>query len=110
MLDIYGYRKYGHNEVDEPSFTQPIMYNNIRNVHQAIPLKYTSQLAKEGLVDASFYDQTREKIFKHYEEEYRLSLQIKQISMEDFLHPHTQGSPRSLTQQWKHMKPSQFGK
>jgi 2-oxoglutarate dehydrogenase complex dehydrogenase (E1) component-like enzyme len=63
MLDIYGYRKYGHNEVDEPSFTQPIMYNNIRNVHQAIPLKYTSQLAKEGLVDASFYDQTREKIF-----------------------------------------------
>ena len=56
VLDIYGYRKYGHNEVDEPSFTHPLIYKNIREIHQAIPIKYATQLAKEGLVSEKFYD------------------------------------------------------
>lgn len=31
FLDVVGYRKYGHNELDEPAFTQPLMYKNIRS-------------------------------------------------------------------------------
>ena len=32
MIDIIGYRKYGHNELDEPAFTQPVMYKVIRSI------------------------------------------------------------------------------
>jgi 2-oxoglutarate dehydrogenase complex dehydrogenase (E1) component-like enzyme len=32
ILDMIGFRKYGHNEVDEPAFTQPRMYEVIRNM------------------------------------------------------------------------------
>ena len=43
------YRKYGHNEIDEPMFTQPLMYKVIkqhRNAHQ----QYADKLVKEGAI------------------------------------------------------------
>lgn len=43
------YRRNGHNEVDEPMFTQPLMYRKIRNTKPALD-KYAEKLIEEGVV------------------------------------------------------------
>lgn len=49
VIDLIGYRRYGHNEADEPSATQPVMYNNIRQ-HQSLRVLYTQKLIDEKIL------------------------------------------------------------
>ncbi|GGG16291.1 2-oxoglutarate dehydrogenase subunit E1 [Caldovatus sediminis] len=51
VLDIVCYRRHGHNESDEPAFTQPIMYARIREMPTTRTL-YAERLAREGVVPA----------------------------------------------------------
>jgi 2-oxoglutarate dehydrogenase E1 component len=48
VIDMFCYRRYGHNESDEPSFTQPIMYRAIAG-HKSTREVYASRLIEEGL-------------------------------------------------------------
>ena len=49
VIDMFCYRRFGHNEGDEPSFTQPLMYKKIRS-HPTTLTIYTGKLVNEGLV------------------------------------------------------------
>jgi 2-oxoglutarate decarboxylase len=49
LIDLIGYRRYGHNEADEPSYTQPEMYTAIKD-HPRVSKIYAKQLTAEGVV------------------------------------------------------------
>jgi 2-oxoglutarate dehydrogenase E1 component len=49
FIDMYCYRKHGHNETDEPSFTQPTLYKKIA-AHEQVSAIYTKQLVAEGSI------------------------------------------------------------
>ena len=51
VVDMFCYRRFGHNEADEPSFTQPLMYAAIRK-HPSVVRIYSERLIAEGLVTA----------------------------------------------------------
>ena len=52
FVDLLGYRKYGHNEGDEPKFTQPKLYKAIA-AHSSPYQIYLNQLINEGVIDAA---------------------------------------------------------
>ncbi|MBT6442862.1 MAG: 2-oxoglutarate dehydrogenase E1 component [Alphaproteobacteria bacterium] len=56
VVDIFCYRRHGHNETDEPAFTQPIMYRAIRDL-ATTRQQYTEQLINEGVLSATEADQ-----------------------------------------------------
>lgn len=55
VIDLYCYRKYGHNENDEPAFTQPIMYDRIRTKPSPVEV-YARRLIDERVLTADDVD------------------------------------------------------
>ncbi|HVU10463.1 MAG TPA: 2-oxoglutarate dehydrogenase E1 component [Phototrophicaceae bacterium] len=49
VIDLIGYRRYGHNEGDEPNFTQPLMYQNI-DQHPTVRKLWADELVKRGAI------------------------------------------------------------
>ena len=68
FLDLLGYRKYGHNEGDEPRFTQPKLYKAIAK-HSNPRDIYAARLLAEGVIDKDYVQQL--------EEEYKASLEVE---------------------------------
>ncbi len=57
VIDMWCYRRFGHNESDEPSFTQPLMYAQIGK-HLAVSEIYAQRLIREGVIDEAFFKAT----------------------------------------------------
>ncbi len=55
VIDMFCYRRHGHNEADEPSFTQPLMYARIRE-HPRVAQIYATRLIGEGLLTQADVD------------------------------------------------------
>jgi 2-oxoglutarate dehydrogenase E1 component len=68
VIDIFGYRKYGHNEMDEPSFTQPLMYRRIQG-KKPIATTYAERLVRHGALTEAEVQATRDRMRARFEKE-----------------------------------------
>ncbi len=67
FIDLLGYRKYGHNEGDEPRFTQPQLYKIISK-HKNPRDLYMEQLLADGLIDANYVKELEQQYKSMLEE------------------------------------------
>ena len=76
VIDIFCYRKFGHNEGDEPSFTQPLMYKKIKK-HVSTLSKYSKQLIDEGSISEEYFKNELANYQKILDEEFEASKNYK---------------------------------
>src|SRR5207245_8161960 len=67
VLDVVGFRRLGHNETDEPSYTQPLMYQRVKE-HPGVRTIYAQQLVKEGLIDDAGVKELIDERIRRYED------------------------------------------
>jgi 2-oxoglutarate dehydrogenase E1 component len=66
VLDVVGFRRLGHNEGDEPSYTQPLMYARVK-AHPGVRAKYAERLVREGVMDEEGVNQLIKERVESYE-------------------------------------------
>lgn len=91
FINLVGYRRFGHNELDMPKFTQPSMYNIVAS-HPPVFEKYSKKLIDEGVVDSAFVDDLKKSVSADFTEQYKASQEVPAVT----------GRPDYLPQ-WKHM-------
>lgn len=67
VIDLIGYRRYGHNEGDEPRFTQPLMYHKI-DAHPSIRKLWAAKLEAEGVLEQDEAEKLLQKYLNELQE------------------------------------------
>ena len=78
VIDLVGYRRFGHNEIDEPMFTQPIMYSIIKKHPNVLDI-YSNKLVKEGVVTKEEYSAVVDKYERICEDAYKKAGEETQV-------------------------------
>ena len=61
VIDMFCYRRHGHNEGDDPSYTQPILYRKIKE-HPSVATLYSERLIREGALTSEQSEQLRKQV------------------------------------------------
>ncbi|WP_096188734.1 2-oxoglutarate dehydrogenase E1 component [Evansella halocellulosilytica] len=78
LIDLIGYRRYGHNEMDEPLATQPSLYKKIKQ-HKTVFELYSQKLVEEGLVNAEDVPSMKESFNEKLENQFdRIKGQVRE--------------------------------
>lgn len=83
VIDMISYRKYGHNEVDEPRFTQPLMYRDIDKTPN-IQAKVAKQLLKEGLITNKYIEKLYDQLQKQLNKELQIAEEFEPKEVDAF--------------------------
>jgi 2-oxoglutarate dehydrogenase E1 component len=85
LIDLIGYRRYGHNELDEPGFTQPLLYQTIRE-HETVRQLWSQTLTERGRINADHadtllasYQETLQSANKTLEEATKSTMQMERL-------------------------------
>ncbi|NRB33475.1 MAG: 2-oxoglutarate dehydrogenase E1 component [Rhodobacteraceae bacterium] len=76
VIDIFCYRRFGHNEGDEPMFTNPVMYKRIKT-HKTTLSLYTERLVKDGLIPEGEIEDMKAAFQAHLNEEFEVGREFK---------------------------------
>jgi 2-oxoglutarate dehydrogenase E1 component len=81
IIDLVGYRKHGHNETDQPSFTQPLMYKKIAEKKSVLEY-YSKQLLDEGTFTKEDIEEHKQWVWNQLEESFSNSKDYHSTSRE----------------------------
>ncbi len=84
FIDLLGYRKYGHNEGDEPKFTQPTLYKHIA-AHPDLRALYYKQLSAEGTITEAEAEEVKANFEKHLDESLEKAKTKSKVYVKHFL-------------------------
>ena len=84
FIDLLGYRKYGHNEGDEPKFTQPLLYKAISK-HKNPRDIYAAKLIAEGIIDEGYVKKIEREYKDQLEEKLVDSRKIEKTKISPFM-------------------------
>ncbi|MCB2113260.1 MAG: 2-oxoglutarate dehydrogenase E1 component [Parvularculaceae bacterium] len=76
VIDMFCYRRFGHNEGDEPSFTQPVMYRKIK-AHRTTRALYADRLVEEGVVTQDYPEVERSRFKEFLDNEFHAAESFK---------------------------------
>ncbi|MBS9717027.1 2-oxoglutarate dehydrogenase E1 component [Pseudohalocynthiibacter aestuariivivens] len=76
VIDIFCYRRFGHNEGDEPMFTNPLMYQKIKKQKTTLQL-YTERLVRDGLIPEGEIEDMKAAFQAHLNEEFEAGKDYK---------------------------------
>ncbi len=75
VIDLFGYRKHGHNEGDDPAYTQPVMYNKIKN-HKSVKTIYQEKIIKEEVYSEKEIKKLDDEIYKNLDEQLKKAKKV----------------------------------
>tara|TARA_B110000261_G_scaffold142734_1_gene164276 strand:- start:2539 stop:5409 length:2871 start_codon:yes stop_codon:yes gene_type:complete len=76
VIDVFCYRRFGHNEGDDPTFTQPLMYKKIKS-HRSVADTYADKVVQEGLFDNPKVSQMKLSFATHLDSEFEAAKTFK---------------------------------
>jgi 2-oxoglutarate dehydrogenase E1 component len=76
LIDLWCYRRYGHNEVDEPSFTQPLMYREIEK-HPSVASIYADKLIERGIINEQEVQQLKNETTDKLDRAQKLAREVR---------------------------------